>query len=88
MNDLPESVDVKQWVKRGGMLFNAEYLEPDDPMHLYNQIKAMGLPPEEYGVDDPNAMLYASFDNKTRKELIDIIIGLEKELEAIKRAGF
>lgn len=73
------------WVKRGSMLYNVECLDYDDPMHPYNQVKNKGLVPEDYGLYNP---INAEFDKKSRYELIDEILYLRKEVEAMHRAGF
>ncbi len=42
-------ITVRPWIRRGGMLVNASALEIDDPDHVYNQIKAQGGKPVDYG---------------------------------------
>ena len=80
-----DTVTIKKWVKRGIMLCNTECLDPDDPDHPYNQVLAQGKKPEDYGIKHPHAV---RFDNMSRAELIDLILGLEREVNAYARAGF
>ena len=85
MSEVPESISVQAWVKRGGMLYNTECLEYDDPMHPYNQIVAQGQRPEDYVVKNP---VHEEFKDKTRHELIDEVLYLRKQVKAYAAAGF
>lgn len=82
---MSDTIEISMWVKRGNMLYNVEGLDYDDPMHPYNQVKNKGLVPEDYGLYNP---INAEFDKKSRYELIDEILYLRKEVEAMHRAGF
>lgn len=73
------SVFIRKFVSRGTMLVNTEALDVDDDDHPYNQIKSMGLRPEDYGVQHP---LTDEFAAKSREELIDEIIDLRGTLLA------
>ena len=79
-----ESVNIKTFVSRGDMLINSACLPIDDPDHVYNQIKAQGLKPEDFGIEHPYA---ERFKNQSRQELIEQIIHLEKELTAFHQYG-
>lgn len=78
-----ETITIRQWIsKGGGIMVNAEALDIDDPDHLYNQIVAQGKRPEDYGFKHPYAEL---FDDKSRDQLIEEILALRKEIEALYR---
>jgi hypothetical protein len=79
-----EMVEVKYWVKRGGMLVNTTALDIDDPDHVYNQILSQGKRPEDYGYRHP---LNEEFGDKTRDELIAEIVELRKEMDIRERYG-
>ena len=70
-------ISIKKWVRRGKMLLNTEALDWDDPDHPYNQAKAQGVVPEDFGL---RHSLYEKFDQYTRSELIDMILKKEKEI--------
>lgn len=76
---MAKTVEVVEFVKRGEMLVNTDCLDYDDPMHVYNQLARKGLTSEDYGCIHPLDYRFAS---KTRGELYQIIINLEKELES------
>ncbi len=78
------SVEVRHWIRRGIVMVNAEALDYNDPDHVYNQIKAQGQRPEDYGYEHPLAQ---EFGHKKRSELIDEIFDLRKEINSIYRAG-
>lgn len=82
---MSDTIEVQKWVKRGSMLYNTECLDYDDPMHPYNQVKSQGLVPEDFGLYNP---LNAEFDKKSRYDLIDEILYLRKEVNAMAAAGF
>lgn len=82
---MSDTVEIKMWVRRGGMLYNTECLDYDDPMHPYNQVKNTGLVPEDYGLYNP---ITAEFDKKSRYELIDEILYMRKEVNNMAAAGF
>jgi hypothetical protein len=79
MTDTPETIPLRKFVNRGPMLVNTEALDIDDDDHPYNQIKSMGLRPEDYGVQHP---LTEEFATKSREELIDEIIDLRRTVLA------
>lgn len=81
----PGTVTYKVWIKHGGMMVNTEFLDWDHPMHPYNQIKAQGLDPEDYGMEHPRMR---EFHNRSHSSLVDEILGLRKELLAMQAAGF
>lgn len=74
---MSDTVNIKVWTKRGNMYINTSALPYDDPDHEYNQIVAMGLIPEDFGIKHP---LEHEFGNKSRGELIAEIMQLRKEL--------
>lgn len=78
-----DDIVVRPWVHRGSMLVNAEALDIDDPDHIYNQILAQGVEPEDYGYKHPHT---EEFEGKTRADLIREIVQLRKEIEAWCRA--
>lgn len=80
-----DTVEVQHWVRRGGMLYNTDCLEYDDPLHPYNQIISQGLRPEDYGVYNP---LHKEFDARCRQDLIDEILYLRKAVRGYEAAGF
>lgn len=75
-------VSYRQWVKRGIMMVNTESLEPDDPDHIYNQIAAQGVAPEDFGVENPYEQM---FNDKSRSDLIKEILLLRKGYEGLAR---
>lgn len=82
MTDPHASISIRKFVKRGIMLINTEALDIDDDDHRYNQIKSMGLRPEDYGVQHP---LTKEFAAKSREELIDEIIDLRGTVLAFEK---
>jgi hypothetical protein len=74
-----EKVTVKPWIRRGGMLLNAECLDHDDPDHIYNQILSQGKQPEDYGIPHPLAL---EFNEWSRDELIREIVRLRSALRS------
>lgn len=74
-------ITIRQWVKRGVFLVNADALDHDDPDHVYNQIKAQGVDPEDFGYHHP---LHERFKDMSRSALIDRIIELEREISAAR----
>ena len=76
------TIEIKPWVKRGGMLFNTSCLDIEDPEHIYTQIVALGKRPEDYGYKHPFA---EEFENYSRDQLITEVISLRKSLEALER---
>lgn len=85
MTQTKTEISIKKWARKGGMLVNTDFLEWDDPMHPYNQAKAQGVEPEDFGIENPRA---AEFDSWSRDRLIDEVLGLRKELDSLYRAGF
>lgn len=83
--ETPKTIELVVWVKDGEMLVNSSALHHSHPMHPYNQIVAMGLSPEDYGIDHPLEMEYGHL---SRGELISKIDELSREIEAMHRAGF
>lgn len=83
MSRRERTVEIRQWIRHGGMLVNAAALDWDDPNHPYNQIIAQGEKPEDFGYRHP---LTKEFEGKTRDELIREIAALRKELEGWARA--
>ena len=84
--DTPKEVSYKVWHSEGGMLVNTSALEHDHPMHPYNQIKAQGLKPEDYGMAHPLVEIDGEeFGDKSRGELIAEILTLRKELDGAFR---
>ena len=82
----PEKIEIKVWHKTGGgMMINTECLPVSHPMHPYNQITAQGLIPENYGMVHPHV---AEFEKKSRSELINEIVHLREELDAMLRSNF
>ena len=72
-----ETVAIRQWIRKGSMLYNADALPTSDPDSTYGQILSMGKRPEDYGlISDESAM----FDGKSREELIREISSLRAEL--------
>lgn len=81
----PQTISIVAWWKPGnGMMYETSALDPDHPMHPYNQVKTQGLRPEDYGLSHPR---YEEFDKLTREELIDQIVELRKEVEGWARFG-
>lgn len=78
-----DDIVVRPWVHRGSMLVNAEALDIDDPDHIYNQILAQGVEPEDYGYKHPYT---EEFGDMSRAQLIKEIVQLRKEIEAWCRA--
>jgi hypothetical protein len=72
-------IEIKKWVTRGSMVINTEALNHDDPMHPYNQALAQGVDPADFGIEHP---LNHRFKGKSRGDLINEIIELEKELSS------
>lgn len=54
-SEIPESVEVPTWVKRGSMLVRRSALGPNDPESEYNYIKNNypGVDPLLYGAEAP-----------------------------------
>lgn len=85
---MPEEreVTIQEWVGHGsGIMTNVWGLEPSHEFHPYNQVKAQGLTPEDYGIEDPFEEM---FKGKTRGDLIREVIHLRKELDVVARMGF
>ena len=78
-------LSYERYVRKGGMLILREALELDDPDQLYNYLVRSGFEPERYGIYHPAAEEYAGH---TRAQLIQELVSLKKELEAIHRSGF
>ena len=73
-------ITYRVWVRRGGMLVNTNALDPDDPDHVYNQIKSQGVDPEDYGVFDPYE---DEFKDWSVHDLKKEILSLRKELVSL-----
>lgn len=54
-SQMPETVVVPTWVKRGTMLLRRECLSPEDPESVYNYIQTNypGVDPMLYGAEVP-----------------------------------
>ena len=78
-----DTLTYPQWVKRGSVMVNRDYLEYDDPDQTYNFLKTYGIIPEKYGIEHP---LARRFKDMSRFELIDLILGLERDLHSYVRA--
>lgn len=78
----PHQIEIRQYAKRGSILLNTYALGPDDPEHVYNQVKALGLRPEDYGVLHPMTEYFA---HRSRDELIEEIIDLRRSVLAYER---
>jgi len=73
----PKSIEYPQWYKVGGMLYNRDCLDADDPEQTYNYIKReYGIDPELYGVEKPITSRERDLENR--------ILELEKENKRIK----
>ncbi len=81
--DPNELVEIQVWIKEGGMLVNAYALEPNHPMHPYNQIVSQGKRPEDYGIMHP---YFEEYGKKTKNQLIEELVSIKKELESWARA--
>ena len=79
-----QTITIRPWVKKGGMLVNATALDIDDPDHIYNQIVDQGGIPEEHGYQNPLSEQYKDF---TRGQLLREIHSLTKEIEAMHRVS-
>jgi hypothetical protein len=74
-------ITIKPWIKRGGMLYNTECLDPEDPDHIYNQAKAQGVEPEDFGIPNP---LEKEYHQYSKEELVEIIIDLKNKIKSNK----
>lgn len=73
---MTSEIVIRKWVKRGNMLYATDGLDWDDLDHPYNQAKAQGVVPEDFGLQHP---LEKRFEKYSRSDLIQRIIDLEKE---------
>lgn len=77
---MTDTVSYKEWyAPGGGMMYNTWSLEPEHPMHPYNQLKEQGVNPEDFGIEHPYVEL---FKDKSRSELCAEILHLRKALDA------
>ncbi len=74
---MKQEISIKQWVRRGKMLYATDALDWNDPAHPYQQALEQGVKPEEFGIQHP---LVEKFKNWNRDELIQRIVELEDEL--------
>lgn len=91
MTDTQDEIEIVVWWKPGnGMMYNTSALDPDHFMHPYNQIKAMGKHPEDYGYEDPYALMVfeekgMKYMDMTKRQLVIEIFKLEKQIESLER---
>lgn len=78
----PNEIEIRPFVKRGMMLVNTEALPIDDDDHVYNQVKALGLRPEDYGIRHPRTEEFAA---RSRDDLIEEIVQLRDTVLAYER---
>jgi hypothetical protein len=79
-----KTVQIQEWIHEGYMIIRADALEPEHPMHPYNQLLAQGVKPEDYGIEEPFADRFRRY---TRSQLIRRIVELENELIGRDRWG-
>lgn len=80
-----KEIVIMPWVRRGKMIVNAYALDHDDKDHPYNQALRQGANPEDFDISNP---LEERFGDKTRGELIRMIVDLETEVLASRRMGY
>jgi len=51
---------------------------PEDPDHIYNQAKAQGVEPEDFGIPNP---LEKEYHQYSKEELVEIIIDLKNKIK-------
>ena len=61
------TIRYPQWVRRGMMQVNRDFLDHDDPDQTWNYLTRHGIDPAEYGVKNP---LAEEFNGKSRSQLI------------------
>lgn len=71
-----DEISYKVWVVEGSMMYPAETLHFTHPMHPYNQVAALGVKPEDYGLVHPIAEAYSSM---SRDELLHELTKLSIE---------
>jgi len=82
---MKKEISIQTWYKPGGsMMYRCDALEPDHPMHPYNQALAQGVVPEDFGIANPFTSRYKKM---SRQDLERRLYELEQELEAYARFG-
>ena len=75
-----QTIQIREWVKRGTMLYKTSGLGPDDPDHPWNQALDQGVNPEDFGIEDPLEEMFKDWSiGRLRREVLD----LRKELESV-----
>lgn len=73
----PKTIEYPQWYKRGGMLYNRDCLDANDPEQTYNYIlREIGVDPELYGIEKPKNIKEEALENG--------ILELEKENKRLR----
>lgn len=83
--ETPQEIEIVVWHRTGGgSMINTNALDHDHPMFPYNQVKAMGLVPEHYGLKHP---LKEEYEDKSREYLIDEIMYLKDQINSMIQAN-
>jgi hypothetical protein len=79
------SIKYSVWWKNGSMLVNREYLSPDHPESLYQQLTLQGYVPENYGIKSFSEKMAFEFKDWNRDRLIAEVIELRKTVANYER---
>jgi hypothetical protein len=73
------------WVSNGGgMMFNRDCLDADDPAQTYNYLLRHGIVPEDYGIYN---LKYAHLEGLSKAELLNRCVELESEISSMLKSG-
>jgi hypothetical protein len=80
----PKELTLSRWYRTGnGMMYNREALDPSHPESWYQQVKAQGLTPEDYGLYRFSKDMYEKYKTMTNEQLISIIADKNSQIEEL-----
>lgn len=77
------------WSMGGGHMVRRDALPPEHPEQTYNYMKSKGYTPEDWGIKSPYVLMKEHlYEHMSKEQLMDEVIRLKMELEALAKARF